>query len=50
MSPYNELRAALAAQLEEPGFVTRDEVQALLDRFPPLPDDPPPSDNLLRLG
>lgn len=54
MTPYNELRAALAEEFNEPGHITRQELAALLARFPERPDDEPPPapphDGLLRLG
>lgn len=56
MTPYQQLRAALLEELGEPGAVTKDELRAVLDRFPEQhPDDQPPpagppADGLLRLG
>lgn len=54
MTPYQQLRQALVDELAEPGAITRDEVQAVLNRFPEQhPDDrpnPPAGDGLLRLG
>ncbi len=46
MTLYDELRAALIAELDEPGAITRDEVRAVLDRFPPSDPTPEP----LRFG
>lgn len=47
MSRYNELRAALKAEVDEAGSITKSEIRALLARFPaevePPPVKPPPA-------
>jgi len=35
MDPYTELRAALQAELDEPGPITKDEIRAVLAAHPP---------------
>ena len=37
MSRFQALRAALQAELDEPGAITRAEIQAVLDAHPDLP-------------
>jgi hypothetical protein len=39
---YESLRAAIKAERDEPGAVTKPELDAVLAQHPPSPPEPPP--------